>query len=79
MATGLTGSSQEGRRTAGEGSSTLGKSGIKLSTQIHSNLGLSLVSHIWCVDKHCLAHMAKIIHRTMRPLYKHYFNEFYYK
>lgn len=53
---------KKGSTTAGS-SSTLGKSRIKLSTQMYSNLGLSLVSHIWCADKHCLTHMAKIMHK----------------
>lgn len=53
---------KRGGTTAGS-SSTLGKSRIKLSTHMYSNLGLSLLSHIWCADKHCVTHMAKIMHK----------------
>lgn len=64
MATGVTGGGVKGSKTAGS-SSTLEKSRIMLLTQMYSNLGLSLVSNIWWVDKNAvLRHMAKIIHES---------------
>lgn len=58
LATGVSAGSVKGSKTAGS-SSTLGKSGIKLSSQMLSNLQSS-VARMWCV----LTHMAKIIHEN---------------